>query len=117
LEGSHNIIESDSSNTRNDVYMTGDVSTLELNQFIDWYEMDSDPVGDFTVDMMAQRANERFQQTKATNPNFYYGPYTGTIARNAGYIFPARLFRNYSRENPAGVLSRFILCKIGLDIH
>jgi hypothetical protein len=103
LFGSHNIIEGDSSNTRNDLYQTGDASTMDLSLFESWYNMSSST---YSMDLMAERANLRFQQTKATDPNFYYGPFTGMIARNAGYIFAGRFFANHSAENPGGVLSK-----------
>ncbi|OBT43962.1 hypothetical protein VE00_04628 [Pseudogymnoascus sp. WSF 3629] len=109
LVGSHNIIESDSSNTRNDLYVTGDNANLELNQFSEWFNMSNDAVGDFNIDVMAERANVRFQQSKATNPNFYYGPFTGMIARNAGFIFPTRMFANYSKENLSGSFTKDIV--------
>lgn len=69
-----------------------------------WYNMASN--GTFDMDLMAKRAAIRFDESVQTNPNFYYGPVTGLIARNAGYIFSARIFRNHSRENPEGVLSK-----------
>jgi len=106
LIGSHNIIEGDSSNTRNDFYQTGDASTLQLDKFIEWYNMSSNPIGNYDMDLMADRANIRFQESKATNPNFYFGPFTGMFVRNAGYIFPGRMFANYSKENPTGILSK-----------
>ncbi|KAN0120082.1 Cloroperoxidase [Hyaloscypha variabilis] len=109
LIGSHNFIESDSSNTRDDLYVTGDCSTLDLGLFTEFYNMSSDPVGDFNMDLMADRANLRFQQSKATNPNFWYGPYTGLVARNAGYAFAGRLFANYSEANPDGILTKEII--------
>lgn len=59
------------------------------------------------MDLMAEFAKKRYEESIATNPNFYYGPFTGAIARNAGYVFAGRLFRNHSIENPEGVLSRF----------
>jgi Peroxidase, family 2 len=107
LIGSHNFIESDSSNTRNDLYVTGDCATLDLDLFAEWFNVSSDPIGDFNMEVMADRANLRFQQTKATNPYFYYGPYTGLVARNAGYIFAGRLFANYSQAHPTGLLSMY----------
>lgn len=107
LIGSHNFIESDSSNTRDDLYVTGDCATLDLVLFAEWLNMSSGSIGDFSMEVMADRANFRFQQTKATNPYFYYGPYTGLVARNAGYIFAGRLFANYTQANPAGILSTY----------
>lgn len=58
---------------------------------------------------LGKRAAERFDVSIATNPNFYYGPYTGFIARNAGYLFAGRLLSNHSAEHPrGGHLSMFI---------
>lgn len=106
LIGSHNLIEADSSLTRDDLYVTGDASTMNLTKFTEYYNL----IGSNGVtgpDLMFDRANARFQETVATNPNFYFGPFTGLIARNAGYFFGARLFANYSAENPNGVMSKF----------
>ncbi|KAJ1712411.1 oxidase [Aspergillus flavus] len=107
LIGSHNFIESDSSNTRDDLYTTGNNHALNMSKFMEWYNMSTD--GTFSMDLMAKRAKIRMDQTKQSNPEFYYGPVTGLIARNAGYLFPARLFRNYSQENPEGVLTKEIV--------
>lgn len=88
--------------------MTGDASTLQLDMFSDWYNMSSDPTGDYNMDLMALRAITRWQQTKAENPYFYYGPVTGMVVRNAGYYFAGRMFANYSFQNSAnGLMSRF----------
>ncbi|BAE57273.1 unnamed protein product [Aspergillus oryzae RIB40] len=78
-----------------------------MSKFMEWYNMSTD--GTFSMDLMAKRAKIRMDQTKQSNPEFYYGPVTGLIARNAGYLFPARLFRNYSQENPEGVLTKEIV--------
>ncbi|GFG07863.1 aromatic peroxygenase [Aspergillus udagawae] len=107
LIGSHNFIEADSSNTRDDLYVTGNNYALNMDKFMEWYNMSTD--GTFSMDLMAERAKIRFEQSVQTNPEFYYGPVTGLISRNAGYIFPGRLFRNHSRENPEGVLTKEIV--------
>ena len=104
LDGSHNFIEADSSNTREDLYVTGNVHSLVLSQFNEWMATSAD--GTFTMDLLAQRADTRFKETVAENPYFYYGPFTGMVARNAGFIFPGRLFANFSSENPDGSLSK-----------
>ncbi|OCL08805.1 putative oxidase [Glonium stellatum] len=106
LIGSHNLIESDSSNTRDDLYVTGDNYKLHMEKFMTWYNMTS---GDYSMDDMAKRAKIRFDETIASNPYFYYGPVTGLVSRNAGYLFPARMFRNYSSENVEGVLTKDII--------
>ncbi|KAL0936074.1 oxidase [Colletotrichum truncatum] len=105
LNGSHNIIEGDSSNTRGDLYMTGDASTMVMEQFQSFYDVSSGE-GDYNFDLFAERASIRFDETVATNPNFYYGPFTGMIARNAGFLFACRLFANHSSENPTGLLNK-----------
>ncbi|KAE8319627.1 Chloroperoxidase [Aspergillus transmontanensis] len=107
LIGSHNFIESDSSNTRDDLYTTGNNHALNMSKFMEWYNMSTD--GTFSMDLMAKRAMIRMDQTKQSNPEFYYGPVTGLIARNAGYLFPARLSRIYSQVNPEGVLTKEIV--------
>ncbi|KAF4216959.1 hypothetical protein CNMCM8980_008008 [Aspergillus fumigatiaffinis] len=107
LTGSHNFIEADSSNTRDDLYVTGNNYALNMDKFMEWYNMSTD--GTFGMELMAERAKIRFEQSIQTNPEFYYGPVTGMIARNAGYMFPGRLFRNHSRENPEGVLTKEIV--------
>lgn len=78
-----------------------------MDKFLEWYNMSTD--GTFSMDLMAKRAKNRLDQSKQTNPDFYYGPVTGTVGRNAGYIFPVRLFANYSAQNPEGVLSKCLL--------
>jgi hypothetical protein len=85
--------------------MTGDASSLDLDKFFTWYNMSLDTVGNYDMTLLASRANTRFQESKAENPYFYYGPFTGMVARNAGYIFAGRMFANYSQGNSAGVLS------------
>lgn len=112
LIGSHNFIEADSSNTRDDLYVTGNSHALNMDKFMAWYNMSTD--GTFDMDLMAKRAKIRFDEAIQTNPNFYYGPVTGLIARNAGYIFSGRLFRNHSHENPDGVLSK---CMVSTMAH
>jgi hypothetical protein len=79
-----------------------------MNKFMEFYNMSSDPIGDYSMDMMADRANIRFKESVAENPYFYYGPFTGLVARNAGYIFSGRLFANHSSERPDGYTSMFL---------
>lgn len=106
LEGSHNIIEADSSMTRPDLYVEGDASTMNITQFKEVYDalpQEASPA----FDVMAHRSATRFNESVHTNPDFYYGPFTGMIARNAGYLFSARLFANYSGDAAAeGLMSR-----------
>jgi hypothetical protein len=80
---------------------------MNLDKFIAWYNMSDDPIGDYNMSIIAERANIRFQESIATNANFYYGPLTGLMIRNAGYVFAGRFFANYSSEYPTGLLSMY----------
>lgn len=99
LEGSHNWIEADSSNTRDDLYVTGDASTMNMDLFMEVYESMDEPL---SMEDIGNRAAERLADSIATNPKFYYGPYTGFVVRNAGYAFAGRLLSNHSEEYPRG---------------
>lgn len=76
-----------------------------MTKFMSWYNTDTDSNGNYNMDIMADIADIRFQDAKSTNPNFYFGPFTGLVARNAGYIFAGRLLANHSVEFPDGALS------------
>jgi len=76
---------------------------MNLDLFLAAYN--SVPGDVITMDDLAARAARRFDESVASNPYFYYGPYTGLIARNAGYAFAGRLLSNHSREFPGGQLS------------
>lgn len=104
LQGSHNWIEADSSNTRDDLYVTGDAWAMNMTLFLDAYN--SVPGDVITMDDIGARAAQRFEESIGINPYFYYGPYTGLVARNAGYAFAGRLLSNHSEEYPGGQLSR-----------
>ncbi|KAI1746960.1 Chloroperoxidase [Xylaria castorea] len=100
LIGSHNIIEADSSPTRNDLYVTGNAYTMNMTLFEKLAGFAED--GFITMDDLADFAAERFYESIATNPTFYYGPYSGTIARNAGFAFLGRFLSNNTKEYPLG---------------
>ncbi|KAH7309175.1 oxidase [Stachybotrys elegans] len=99
LDGSHNYIEADSSNTRDDLYVTGDASTMNMTLFMDVYNSID---GAMTMEDVGDRAAKRLQESIATNPQFYYGPYTGFLVRNAGFAFGFRLLSNHTKEFPRG---------------
>ncbi|KAI1865624.1 hypothetical protein JX265_007947 [Neoarthrinium moseri] len=99
LYGSHNWIESDSSGTRDDLYVTGNAWTMNMTLFLDIYNSID---GALTMENIGARASQRFDESIGINPYFYYGPYTGMIARNAGYAFVGRLLSNHSTEFPQG---------------
>ncbi|KAL1649581.1 hypothetical protein SLS58_001638 [Diplodia intermedia] len=110
LQGAHNWLESDSSLTRDDLYVTGDSWTMNMTLFRDFHDR-ADADGVLSMDLLADQAARRWEYSVAHNPNFYYGPVTGMVARNAGYFFLGRLLANHTEEAPEGVLTQEVLRK------
>ncbi|KAI0878223.1 Chloroperoxidase [Hypoxylon argillaceum] len=100
LYGSHNTVEVDGSLTRSDFYVTGNMHSLNMTLFEKLAEPAED--GFITLDHMITRAGERFYESVATNPYFWYGPVLGTVGRNAAYAFVTRLYSNHTKEYPLG---------------
>lgn len=103
---SHNFIEADASLTRDDLYVTGDASTMNMDRFLKLYNRPAEGSDVISTDDVLQQAVEALRECVATNPYCYYGPYTGLVARNAGAAFALRLLANHSTENPDGILSK-----------
>ncbi len=103
---SHNFIEADASLTRDDLYLTGDASTMNMDKFLKLYNRPGNGTDIISTDDVLQQAVDALNECIATNPYCWYGPYTGMIARNAGAAFALRLLSNHSAENPEGVLSK-----------
>jgi hypothetical protein len=77
---------------------------MNMTLFMQAFEStDSDFI---SMDDIGNRAAARFWDSIASNPFFYYGPYTGLVARNAGYAFAGRLLANHTDEHPEGLLSK-----------
>jgi hypothetical protein len=104
ISRSHNWLEADASLTRDDLYVTGDASTMNFDKFVKLYNR-AGPDGVISTDDMVEHSIEGIQECIATNPYCWYGPYTGLVARNAGIAFAARLLSNHSDENPGGIMS------------
>ncbi|KJY00819.1 hypothetical protein TI39_contig311g00030 [Zymoseptoria brevis] len=108
LAKAHNILEADSSPTRNDLYVTGDAATMNLTRFEKLYNLVSTDRA-FTMEDMADFAAIRFRESIEENKDFYFGPFTGTVARNAGFCFVGRLLANHSDGGAGGTLTHGIL--------
>ena len=74
-----------------------------MDMFKDVY--DSSATDHFTFEQTGQTMVDIFERSKAKNPYFYYGPFTGLIVRNSGYAFACCLMSNHTAENPDGILS------------
>lgn len=58
--------------------------------------------GVMTMKDVGDHSARRVDESIATNPDFFYGPYNGLLVRNAAYAFGGRLLSNHSREFPYG---------------
>lgn len=105
---SHNFIEADASLTRDDLYVTGDASTMNMDKFLKLYNRPGTEKDVISTDDVLQQAVEALDECIETNPYCWYGPYTGMIARNAGAAFTLRLLSNHSAQEPNGIMSKFL---------
>ncbi|RMZ66270.1 oxidase [Pyrenophora seminiperda CCB06] len=110
LHGAHNWLESDASLTRNDYYLTGNAWTMNMTLFREFHDR-ADENGVLSMDLLADQAARRWHDSVANNGDFYYGPITGMVSRNAGIFFLGRLLSNHTSEQPAGVLTQDIFRK------
>lgn len=107
LDHSHNIIESDASPTRDDLYQTGDAWTLSMDAFTELYEsIEGDAL---TRDEMAAHAIRRFNHSIANNPYFWNGPVTNVMMRPVGYVLANDVLSNHTDDNPDETLSKNVL--------
>lgn len=98
LEHSHNIIESDASLTRDDLYSTGDAWTLNIDVFSDLY---ASIQGDaLTRDEAADFAVKRYHNSIATNPYFWNGPVTNFLIHPVGFVLVNDVLANHTDDNP-----------------
>jgi hypothetical protein len=73
---------------------------MNMTLFLEAYNSSDDFV--ISMDDIGARAAKRFEESISSNPYFYYGPYTGMIARNSGYAFAGRILSNHTKEYPRG---------------
>ncbi|RCI17478.1 hypothetical protein L249_3301 [Ophiocordyceps polyrhachis-furcata BCC 54312] len=114
ITAGHNLLESDSSNTRADVYETGKVGDnyrLRLSRWLEWYNMSPDPVGNYNWWVMSKRGVKAFEDSKRDNPFFWRGPVSGLIIANGVLTLPPALMSNHSilGLNPVGHLTKNII--------
>ncbi len=72
LNLTRNIVEADSSPTRSDLFVTDDAWTMNMAKFQQLYALAEK--GNIGKNKMSNFAVERFHDSVATNPYFYYGP-------------------------------------------
>lgn len=91
--------------TRDDIYVTGNAWTMNMTLWRDIYDR-ADANGVITQDVLSETAHRRWRQSIETNPNFYYGPWSGWVIRNAPFYFVGRILANHSSEHPLGILTK-----------
>lgn len=81
-----------------------------MTYFLDLYNMQIDAEEpNYSMEIMGEHNIQRFNQSIAYNPDFFYGPSAGLVVRNAAYAFTGSLFVNTSAEHPDGVLGKEVL--------
>lgn len=103
LIGSHNKYEGDGSPTRADLYQGGNNWMTVTEQFQDL--VNASPGGEVTLESLTAFRSQRIDTQIASNPNYFYGPFSGVLVQPAAYTFIYRFMANHSAENPAGKLS------------
>jgi hypothetical protein len=83
---------------------------MNMTLFRDIYDR-ADKNGVISMDLLADQAARRWEYSVSHNPNFYYGPVTGMVSRNAGYFFLGRLLSNHTAEHPDGILTQEVFRK------
>ncbi|KAB8337271.1 hypothetical protein FH972_021572 [Carpinus fangiana] len=108
---SHNKYEKDTSVGGGDMYTTkGDAHTLQIENFQALYDLQKDAADpNYNVAVFNQHHANQWDKSLATNPYFFYGPFTGIAVSTAGHAFAANLFANHSAESPDGLLNKEVL--------
>jgi hypothetical protein len=83
---------------------------MNMTLFRDLHDR-ADDNGVISMELLAEQAARRFDYSVAHNPDFYYGPVTGMVSRNAGILFLGRLLSNHSAEHPEGILTQDVFRK------
>jgi len=77
-----------------------------MKYFLDLYNLQiNEPEPNYSMEVMGVHNIQRFNQSVAYNPYFFYGPSAGLVVRNAAYAFTGSLFVNASEEYPEGIIS------------
>ncbi|PIA80068.1 Aromatic peroxygenase [Cercospora beticola] len=108
LSGSHNKYEGDASPTRGDLYVEGNNFVSQPENFQALYDIQKNAANpNYNLDVLGQHRNNRFENSIATNPYFFNGPFSGLAVLPAAYSFIYRLMANHTGANPQeGVLDK-----------
>jgi hypothetical protein len=98
---SHNRFEADASLTRNDYFTNnGDNFSFNGTLFAQWKEVaDRVSNGNFDRNTMAAYRSQRYDESLAENPNFFFGPVAILLYGGASFVY--ELFAPYGPEGNA----------------
>lgn len=107
LSDSHNNYEADTSPTRGDLYVVGNDYLLQVDRFQEYYDAlpENTPAPDQYAALFPFR-QAQFNNSVATNPDFFFPQFAGVFVSPAGYAFPPRMMANHSAEYPSGYLDK-----------
>lgn len=110
LSGSHNKYETDASPTRGDLYSTGGNSLVVVSQFEALFALQPDAAtANYDLSVLTNFRAQRRQNSVATNPYYFSGPFSGVLVEPAAYTFIYRFMSNKSAEAPEGILNQDVL--------
>ncbi|KAJ9094060.1 hypothetical protein QFC21_006161 [Naganishia friedmannii] len=96
LSGSHNKYESDSSPTRGDYYTHNGASWLQLDMFQHLYGMQAgDSGGNYDLGVLTEQARWSIQKSRAENPNFFWGPFSGIIVSHPEGVLDQNVLKSF----------------------
>ena len=85
----------------------GDVSSLRLAKFKALYDLQKNAaVPNYNLDVLVQHRKYTFDDSKSTNPYFFYEPFAGIGVANAAHTFIPALMSNHSAKYPNGILDK-----------
>ena len=64
------------------------------------------PVPNYNLDVLIQHRKYTFDDSKNTNPYFFFEPFAGVAVANAAHTFIPALFSNHSAQYPNGLLDK-----------
>lgn len=85
----------------------GDVSSVRVDKFQALYDLQKNAaVPNYDLDVLITHRQYTFDQSKSTNPYFYFAPFAGLAVANAAHTFVPALMSNHSAEYPNGILDK-----------
>lgn len=75
---------------------------MRLELFKQLWDLQAGPekTRNYDLDVILKHRKNRFQHSIENNPQFFYAPFSGIIASQAGFTFIYRFMANKSAEHP-----------------